>query len=88
MGRPRAAVLEESAASNGTTGRELARRLGISAASASEHAATMRDANLITSQRVTNTAWHTLSPLGQALLEGRLRPIGPVGQEPAPTPTR
>ncbi|MBV7698445.1 hypothetical protein [Streptomyces sp. TRM70350] len=31
----------------------------------------MRDANLIISLRVTNTVWHTLSPLGQALLEGR-----------------
>ncbi|MEV6168064.1 winged helix-turn-helix domain-containing protein [Streptomyces sp. NPDC051954] len=75
LGRTRAAVLEEIATSNGTTGGELARRLGISAASVSEHAATMRDANLIISQRVTNTVWHTLSPLGQALLEGR-RPSG------------
>ncbi|MEU4013488.1 MarR family transcriptional regulator [Streptomyces pseudogriseolus] len=75
LGRTRAAALEEIAASDGITGGELARRLGISAASASEHAATMRDANLIISQRVTNTVWHTLSPLGQALLEGR-RPEG------------
>ncbi|MFI1360451.1 ArsR/SmtB family transcription factor [Streptomyces sp. NPDC020898] len=71
LGRTRAAVLEEIAVSNGTTGGELARRLGISAASVSEHTATMRDANLIVSQRVTNTVWHTLSPLGRALLEGR-----------------
>jgi DNA-binding MarR family transcriptional regulator len=70
LGPTRAAVLEEIAMSNATTGGELARRLGISAASASEHAATMREANLITSRRVTNTVWHTLAPLGQALLEG------------------
>ncbi len=80
LGRTRAAVLEEIAVSNGTTGGELARRLGISAASVSEHTATMRDANLIISQRVTNTVWHTMSPLGQALLDGRL-----PNQEPHPT---
>ncbi|WP_215455990.1 MarR family transcriptional regulator [Streptomyces sp. ATCC 21386] len=90
LGRTRAAVLEEIAASNGITGGELARRLGISAASASEHTATMRGANLIISQRVTNTVWHTVSPLGQALLEGR-RPDAvalPTTPVPAPLPHR
>ncbi|MGJ5759379.1 MarR family transcriptional regulator [Streptomyces galbus] len=83
LGRTRAAVLEEIAASNDATGGQLARRLGISAASASEHAATMRDANLIISQRVANSVRHSLSPLGQALLEGRRPEEEPsVGQAP------
>ncbi|MGW1715914.1 ArsR/SmtB family transcription factor [Streptomyces sp. NPDC002156] len=81
LGRTRAALLEEIAASDGTTGGELARRLSISTASASEHTATMRDANLIISQRVKNTVWHTLTPLGQALLEGRR----PDDEPPRPT---
>ncbi|MBX9392031.1 ArsR family transcriptional regulator [Streptomyces sp. TRM72054] len=88
LGRTRAAVLEEIASSNGTTGGELARRLGISAASASEHAATMRDANLIISRRVTNTVWHTLSPLGRALLEGRRPDDEPHAPGRARTGTR
>ncbi|NEB05180.1 winged helix-turn-helix domain-containing protein [Streptomyces sp. SID13726] len=79
LGRTRAAVLEEIAVSNGTTGGALARRLGISAASASEHVEPLREAN----RRVTNTVWHTLSPLGHALLEG-YRP----DREPHPPPAQ
>ncbi|MEV5319218.1 ArsR family transcriptional regulator [Streptomyces sp. NPDC052687] len=70
LGRTRAAVLEEVTASGGTTGGGIARRLGVSAASASEHAAVLREAGLILSRRVANTVWHTATPLGRALAEG------------------
>ncbi|MFD0318551.1 ArsR family transcriptional regulator [Streptomyces flavalbus] len=74
LGRTRAAVLVEVAASDGTTGGGIARRLGMSAASASEHAAVLREAGLILSRRVANTVWHTATPLGRALAEGG-RPV-------------
>ncbi|MFC8197683.1 winged helix-turn-helix domain-containing protein [Streptomyces sp. NPDC057298] len=70
LGRTRAAVLEEIALTGGTTGGGIARRLGMSAASASEHATVLRTTGLIDTHRVANTVRHTLTPLGRALLEG------------------
>ncbi|WP_345574426.1 ArsR family transcriptional regulator [Streptomyces prasinosporus] len=71
LGRSRAAVLQDIAASGPTTGGSVARRLDISAASASEHAAVLRNTGLISTHRVANTVRHTVTPLGQALLRGR-----------------
>ncbi|WP_434449413.1 ArsR/SmtB family transcription factor [Lentzea sp. E54] len=52
-----------------TTG-QLAERLGISCAGASQHTAVLRQNGLITTRRVRNTALHTVTPLGAALLGG------------------
>ncbi|MER6915101.1 winged helix-turn-helix domain-containing protein [Streptomyces sp. NPDC000594] len=71
LGRTRAATLCTIADAEHTTGHEIARRLDISPASASEHATVLRDAGLIRSLRVRNTIRHTLTPLGIELLEGR-----------------
>jgi DNA-binding transcriptional ArsR family regulator len=67
LGSTRAAVLE-TIASACTTG-EIARRLDIALASASEHAAVLRRAGLVVSQRHRNTTLHSLTPLGTELLD-------------------
>ncbi|WP_406482308.1 winged helix-turn-helix domain-containing protein [Streptomyces sp. NBC_01615] len=66
LGRTRAAAL--TALANGCTTGELARRIGVSAPTASQHAAVLRDASLIVSVRMRNRVLHTLTPLGRALL--------------------
>ncbi|MBH1938804.1 winged helix-turn-helix transcriptional regulator [Streptomyces sp. AV19] len=68
LGRTRARVLDAAAAGGGTA--ELARRAGISPASASEHATVLRTAGLITTQRTGSSVRHRLTPLGRALLDG------------------
>ncbi|MFE9685133.1 ArsR family transcriptional regulator [Streptomyces sp. NPDC006285] len=75
LGRSRAAVLQDIAVSGPTTGGGVAQRLGMSAASASEHAAVLRSTGLISTHRVANTVRHTVTPLGQALLQGH-QPAG------------
>lgn len=55
----------------------LARALGISASSASEHASALRAAGLITSSRQRNRVLHSSTPLGLALLRGSNRPMPP-----------
>jgi DNA-binding transcriptional ArsR family regulator len=67
LGRTRAAVLE--AAHEGCTTGEVARRLDISAAAASQHTAVLRNAGLLVSHRDRNTVLHTLTPLGRAVLD-------------------
>ncbi len=70
LGRTRArtlAALRDTA----TTG-ELARRLCVSPASASQHVHALAAANLVRSHRTGNQVLHTLTPLGVALLSGRL----------------
>src|SRR2546423_1252329 len=62
-----------------TTG-ELASLVGVSAASASQHAAVLRKAGLITTVRDGGRVLHTLAPTGVALLEGR--PLPPETQDP------
>ncbi len=66
LGRTRAAALGVIA--GGCTTTELARRLGISAASASAHASVLRDAGLAVAQRHRNSVLHTASALGVELL--------------------
>ncbi|SCF35988.1 Helix-turn-helix domain-containing protein [Micromonospora viridifaciens] len=67
LGRTRAAVLE--AADDGCTTGEVARRLRISAAAASQHTTVLRNAGLLVSHRDRNTVLHTLTPLGRAVLD-------------------
>ena len=71
MGRTRALVLEAIRMPCGTA--DLAMRAGVSAASASEHAAVLRDANLILTSREGRAVRHSLTPLGRNLLNGTRR---------------
>ncbi|GAA1504908.1 winged helix-turn-helix domain-containing protein [Sphaerisporangium rubeum] len=70
LGRTRAAVLD--ALGDGATTTELARRLRTSPASISRHTGVLREAGLITTRRDGAAVLHSVSPLGTALLEGRL----------------
>ncbi|MBR7678841.1 helix-turn-helix transcriptional regulator, partial [Streptomyces daliensis] len=47
---------------------ELARAIGVSASSASQHTTALRNTGLITSHRHGASVLHTLTPLGAALL--------------------
>jgi Helix-turn-helix domain len=67
VGRNRAAVL--SAVAHGCTTTELADRVGISLASASQHASVLRNAGLITTRRQGSAVLHVLTPLGAELLQ-------------------
>jgi DNA-binding transcriptional ArsR family regulator len=71
LGRTRAAVLR--AVESGGTTTELSRRTDTSVASASQHAAVLREAGLISTRRDGGAVLHTLTPLGQAVLAGRSR---------------
>jgi hypothetical protein len=66
VGRNRAAVLRTIAEGCSTT--ELAGRVGISLAAASQHASVLRDAGLITTHRQGSAVLHVLTPLGAELL--------------------
>ncbi|MFE3094737.1 ArsR/SmtB family transcription factor [Streptomyces sp. NPDC059248] len=68
VGHTRSAVLQ--AIRYGCTTSELARRAGVSLASASQHAAVLREAGLVLTLRHGNAVLHTLTPLGAALLRG------------------
>ncbi|MBT2469006.1 helix-turn-helix transcriptional regulator [Streptomyces sp. ISL-66] len=68
LGRTRAAALK--VATEGCSTTELARRLNVSIAAASEHAAVLRNAHLITTSRRGKSVVHTVTPLGAELLEG------------------
>ncbi|MCX4822935.1 winged helix-turn-helix domain-containing protein [Streptomyces sp. NBC_01142] len=72
VGHTRSAVLQ--AIRNGGTTSELARRAGVSLASASQHAAVLREAGLVVTLRHGNAVLHTLTPLGAALLRGGAAP--------------
>jgi len=66
LGRTRAAVLRSLAAPAGTG--QLARRLNISDASASDHARVLRTAGLLTTDRSRGAAHHSLTPVAVQLL--------------------
>ncbi|MBQ0987739.1 helix-turn-helix domain-containing protein [Streptomyces sp. F63] len=68
VGQTRSAVLRTI--EGGCTTGELARRVGVSAASASQHASVLRDAGLVVTLRHGSAVLHTLTPLGAALLHG------------------
>ncbi|MFJ1645575.1 ArsR/SmtB family transcription factor [Streptomyces sp. NPDC088258] len=74
VGHTRSAVLR--AIEHGCTTSELARRTGVSLASASQHACVLREAGLISTLRHGNAVLHTLTPLGGALLRGGVRVDG------------
>lgn len=69
VGHTRAAVLQTLSESC-TTG-QLSQRLNISLAGASKHATVLRKAGLVMTARKRNTALHSLTPLGVALLRQR-----------------
>lgn len=77
LGDTRAAVLGSVGGNCTTT--ELARRAGVSVSSASEHAAVLRSAGLIASNRERNAVRHMLTPVGLALLDR-----GPAAVVPSP----
>lgn len=77
VGHTRSAVLQ--AIRLGCTTSELARRAGVSLASASQHAAVLRDAGLVVTLRHGNAVLHTLTPLGAALLRGGAAVVEPAG---------
>lgn len=66
LGRTRAEVL--AAVGSGASTTELARRTGISPASASEHAAVLRRSGLVETRRAGQSAVHTLTELALKLL--------------------
>ncbi|MFB9239734.1 winged helix-turn-helix domain-containing protein [Plantactinospora siamensis] len=66
LGRTRASVL--AVIDEGCSTGEVARRLRISPAAASQHASVLRNAGLLVSHRDRNTVLHTLTPLGRAML--------------------
>jgi DNA-binding transcriptional ArsR family regulator len=68
LGRSRSALLETIADGCGTV--ELARRVGISPASVSEHTAVLRNSGLISTHRDGARVVHTVTNLGAMLLDG------------------
>ncbi|MBC9716154.1 winged helix-turn-helix transcriptional regulator [Streptomyces sp. TRM66268-LWL] len=66
LGRTRSAVL--ASVDGGCTTGELARRVGVSPASASQHASVLREAGLVSTVRDGPSVLHTLTPLGRRLL--------------------
>lgn len=74
LGRTRAAALK--VATEGCSTTELARRLNVSIAAASEHATVLRNANLITTSRRGKSVVHTVTPLGAELLGSPLTEHG------------
>ncbi|MFF4180442.1 ArsR/SmtB family transcription factor [Streptomyces sp. NPDC001750] len=75
VGSTRAAVLQALTASLTTS--ELARRVGVTPGSASQHASVLRRAGLVSTTRTHTSAIHTLTPLGAALLRAPWLPPGP-----------
>ncbi|WP_405554915.1 ArsR/SmtB family transcription factor [Streptomyces sp. NBC_01171] len=69
LGSTRSACLELTAF--GYTTRELARHVGVGEPATSQHLSYLRQAGLITSSRQGNTVLHTITALGQSLLEQR-----------------
>jgi DNA-binding transcriptional ArsR family regulator len=70
FGRTRTAMIRLLHADGELTTGELAARLGVSAASASQHATALRGAGLVASRRRGKTVRHALTPLGERLLHG------------------
>jgi DNA-binding transcriptional ArsR family regulator len=56
------------AVGEGCSTTELARRVGVSAGSVSQHTAVLRDSGLILTGRLGKSVVHTLTPLGAAML--------------------
>jgi DNA-binding transcriptional ArsR family regulator len=71
LGRTRAAVLNAIAEHSGCSTKQLATLTALAPASASEHATVLREAGLISTLRYRNTALHSPTTLGLALLNAR-----------------
>jgi DNA-binding transcriptional ArsR family regulator len=87
IGQTRTSVLESIR--DGSTTSELARRVGVSAASVSQHTSVLREARLIHTSRVGKAVLHTITPLGAALLGDRPDPRPsdpPAAGRPEPRP--
>ncbi|GGU57865.1 transcriptional regulator [Streptomyces albospinus] len=84
VGQTRSAILHGIGV--GCTTSELARRVDVSLASASQHATVLRDAGLLVTLRQGNAVLHTLTPLGAALLRGA-RPAEQTAGGPTPEGT-
>jgi DNA-binding transcriptional ArsR family regulator len=69
LGNTRAAALDAIAA--GCTTTELARRIGVTPATASHHLGVLRQAGLINTRRIGSAVLHTITSLGTALLNGQ-----------------
>lgn len=69
LGHTRAAVLTSIGEHPGCSTKELALLAGVTPPTASEHATTLRCAGLVHTARLRNTALHTLTALGTALLD-------------------
>lgn len=78
LGAARCSVLSACSTDEMTTS-GLAHTVGISLSSASEHAAALRGAGLITSRRDRNRVLHQATPMGLALVRGSTGQI-PAGQ--------
>ncbi|MEU1520375.1 winged helix-turn-helix domain-containing protein [Streptomyces sp. NPDC005811] len=79
LGHTRAAVLTAIAEHSGCSTRELASFAGLAPSSASEHATVLREAGLIITVRLRNTALHSPSQLGLRLLNHTSnKPPGPA----------
>ncbi|MFE4455696.1 ArsR/SmtB family transcription factor [Streptomyces sp. NPDC056796] len=68
VGHTRSTVLRSIG--DGCTTSELARRTGVSLASASQHACVLREAGLVRTLRHGSSVLHTLTPLGADLIRG------------------
>jgi DNA-binding transcriptional ArsR family regulator len=73
LGRTRAAVLAEVAGTEARTTSEIAEAVGVSLPSASYQIGVLRDTGLLTSHRDGKYVLHTVTPLGQALLNPATR---------------
>lgn len=82
LGHTRAAVLNLTRRERTTT--ELATELGVSAATVSGHTRRLREAGLIVTARAGKAVLHSITPLGDRLLEGA-PPAGPIVPQPAGT---
>lgn len=71
LGRTRAGILG-SVAEHGLTTTELAHDAGISPATASHHVGILRKAGLVSTCKAGKAVLHTVTPLGLALLDGRV----------------
>jgi DNA-binding transcriptional ArsR family regulator len=84
LGHSRAAVLQVIA--DGVSTGDLARRTGLSPASASEHTTVLRGVGLVHTERHGRISHHSLTPLGaELLLESPASDDTPLGTGPSPT---
>ncbi|MEV0649833.1 helix-turn-helix domain-containing protein [Phytomonospora sp. NPDC050363] len=80
LGRTRADVLRATVTGAGTG--EIARRIGVSAASVSEHATALRQAGLLHTARTGREVRHSPTPLGRRLITpGSIAPVSALAEK-------